>query len=56
MLLITLMAGLKMEAIVNWRGLKSQGPLHIFNPSTYGFQSDSLSVICFWHDSFKYNQ
>ncbi len=26
--MVLLIAGLKMEGIVKWRGLKSQGPLH----------------------------
>ena len=28
-LVLSLMAGLKLEGIVEWRGLKSQGPLYI---------------------------
>ncbi len=30
--MVPLIAGLKMEGIVKWRGLKSQGPLYIFTP------------------------
>ncbi len=35
--IVSLTAGLKMEGIVKWRGLKSQGPL---------YEHDKTEIIC----------
>ncbi len=43
--IVSLIDDLKMEGIVKWRGLKSQGPLYLYSYSKYNFNIYNTSNI-----------
>ncbi len=54
--IVLLIAGLKMEEIVKWRGITSQGPVPVFDLARSCGVRYSIAVHAYdWHDNIKVN-